>query len=87
MNDQTNRILFEELKNDEISYVYLGKFDNVVLGMATQLIKTSQNEETEGKKNKLSFVIIWIHRRTTNNGLVFDIILIEEGFIKSLLLE
>ncbi len=69
MNDITNQILFEELAKDEISFIYLGNFNNVVLGMATELIKSVQENDSEGQKNKLSFLIIESFQNILRYGL------------------
>ncbi|MBR4264986.1 MAG: SiaB family protein kinase [Bacteroidales bacterium] len=60
MQDTTNNSLFEELKDDTLSFIYLGKFDNTVLGFATEILKghMTQADDTEGKKNKMSFLMI-----------------------------
>lgn len=52
--------MHEELKNDDLSFIYLGKFDNSVLGFATEILKghMTQADDTEGKKNKMSFLMI-----------------------------
>ena len=69
MNDLTNQILFDELAQDEISFIYLGNFNNVVLGMATELIKSVQENDSEGQKNKLSFLIIESFQNILRYGL------------------
>jgi hypothetical protein len=71
MSDTTNSILYSELGNDELSFVYLGKFDNSVLGFATEILKghLSQTVESEGKKNKLSFLMIESFQNILRYGL------------------
>jgi len=60
MTDCTNTLLAEKLKSDELSFIYLGKFENSVLGFATEILKghMTQAADTEGKKNKMSFLMI-----------------------------
>lgn len=60
MTDNTNPLLAEKLKDDELSFIYLGKFDNSVLGFATEILKGHMTlaSDTEGKKNKMSFLMI-----------------------------
>lgn len=60
MTDNTNPLLAKKLKHDELSFIYLGKFDNSVLGFATEILKGYMTlaSDSEGKKNKLSFLMI-----------------------------
>ena len=71
MADTTNSILYSELGTDDLSFVYLGKFDNSVLGFATEILKghLSQTVESEGKKNKLSFLMIESFQNILRYGL------------------
>ncbi|MCQ2974644.1 MAG: SiaB family protein kinase [Bacteroidales bacterium] len=66
-----NQSLFQILKNDDFSFIYLGKFDNIVLGITTELLKNymTQNEDSEGKKNKLSFLLIESFQNILRYGL------------------
>jgi len=71
MSDNTNRTLYEELGCDDLSFVYLGKFDNSVLGFATEILKghISNTTDSEGKKNKLSFLMIESFQNILRYGL------------------
>lgn len=71
MSDTTNSILYSELGADDLSFVYLGKFDNSVLGFATEIFKghLSHTVESEGKKNKLSFLMIESFQNILRYGL------------------
>ncbi|MCQ2253079.1 MAG: SiaB family protein kinase [Bacteroidales bacterium] len=71
MSDTTNRALYEELKDDDLSFVYLGKFDNAVLGFATEILKghMTMSADSEGKKNKLSFLMIESFQNILRYGL------------------
>ncbi len=52
--------IFQKLKNDSISFAYQGNFSNLVLGMATDLIKHHLEKEMNliNLRNKLSFLMI-----------------------------
>ncbi len=71
MSDTTNNTLFQELCDDDLSFVYLGKFDNTVLGFATEILKShmAQSDDSEGKKNKLSFLMIESFQNILRYGL------------------
>ena len=60
MSDNINHTLYQELKDDDLSFVYLGKFENSILGFATEILKghMTLSDDSEGKKNKLSFLMI-----------------------------
>jgi len=71
MSDNTNHILFRELANDDLSFLYLGKFDNSILGFATEILKSHMtlSDDSEGKKNKLSFLMIESFQNILRYGL------------------
>ena len=71
MENIINQNLYEELKNDNLSFIYLGRFDNAVLGMATELWKAymSKRTDTEGQKNKMSFLMIESFQNILRYGL------------------
>jgi len=52
--------IYNELKQDSISFVYQGNFTNLVLGMATDLIRNHLEKELNfiNLRNKLSFLMI-----------------------------
>ena len=66
-----NQSLYEELKDDDLSFIYLGRFDNSVLGMATELWKgyMGKSSDTEGQKNKVSFLMIESFQNILRYGL------------------
>ena len=49
MSDTTNSILYSELGADDLSFVYLGKFDNSVLGFATEIFKGHLSHTVESR--------------------------------------
>ncbi len=71
MSDNTNHILFQELANDDLSFLYLGKFENSILGFATEILKSHMtlSDDSEGKKNKLSFLMIESFQNILRYGL------------------
>ena len=71
MDNNTNQILFNELKDDDLSFIYLGRFDNSVLGMATELWKgyMAKSSDSEGQKNKVSFLMIESFQNILRYGL------------------
>ena len=72
MEDSVNNALYKELENDDLSFIYLGKFDNNILGFATEILKghMTQALDTEGKKNKLSFLMIESFQNILRYGLL-----------------
>lgn len=72
MEDSVNNALYKELENDDLSFIYLGKFDNTILGFATEILKghMTQALDTEGKKNKLSFLMIESFQNILRYGLL-----------------
>jgi len=60
MDSSVVQLLFKEFENDNISFIYQGKFSNLALGMATDLVKNHvENEEgLSNIRNKLSFLMI-----------------------------
>ncbi len=71
MSDTTNYTLYQELSDDDLSFVYLGKFDNAILGFATDILKghMTLSDDSEGKKNKLSFLMIESFQNILRYGL------------------
>lgn len=71
MENNTDQILFNELSDDDLSFIYLGQFDNTVLGMATELWKgyMAKSADTEGQKNKVSFLMIESFQNILRYGL------------------
>ena len=71
MEQNINRELYNELKGDALSFIYLGKFDNAVLGMATELWKNymGKNADTEGQKNKMAFLMVESFQNILRYGL------------------
>lgn len=59
MIQHTHKQLENVLKDDDLSFVYLGKFDNMILAFVTQLIQKHVEVQTgiEKKRNKLSFLM------------------------------
>ncbi|MCQ2250547.1 MAG: SiaB family protein kinase [Bacteroidales bacterium] len=71
MSDNTNHILFQTLAGDDLSFLYLGKFENSILGFATEILKSHMtlSDDSEGKKNKLSFLMIESFQNILRYGL------------------
>lgn len=71
MSDNTNEIIYQRVKDDDLCFVYLGKFDNTVLGFATEILKghMTMADDSEGKKNKLSFLMIESFQNILRYGL------------------
>ena len=71
MSDNINHTLYQELKDDDLSFVYLGKFENSILGFATEILKghMTLSDDSEGKKNKLSFLMIESFQNILRYGL------------------
>ncbi|MBR4440754.1 MAG: SiaB family protein kinase [Bacteroidales bacterium] len=71
MDNNINRILYNILKDDELSFIYLGQFNNPVLGMTTELWKgyMSKYANSEGHRNKLSFLMVECFQNILRYGL------------------